>query len=76
MSMETNTSNQNYDFTIYFLSPEDQQLYQYIYSTYEHAEREFRQVIECGYYATLLASHPKYERRLDPILKPNIERLQ
>jgi hypothetical protein len=54
-----------YDYTIYFMNPRDNKLYQYIYDDFESANREYRQCTEAGYSATLLVSLKDYQRKLD-----------
>jgi hypothetical protein len=57
--------NTQYDYSIYFLDPKDNQVYQYIYADFESANREYNQCIHANYSATLLVSLKSYNRQLD-----------
>jgi hypothetical protein len=59
--MKTNTQ---FDYTIYFLDPRDDVVYQYTYRNYETANAEYQAGIDAGYSVTLLCSLPEHERRI------------
>jgi hypothetical protein len=59
--MKTSTQ---FDYTIYFLDPRDDVVYQYTYKDYESADREYRQALDAGYSTTMLVSIPEHERRI------------
>jgi len=57
--------NMQYDYTLYFMNPEDGLIYQYVYKDLEKANREYKQCIEADYSCTLLASLTSYKRKVD-----------